>query len=114
MVQRVSLLKKADGWYVSITLKDESVPELLPINEIQTAVGVDMGLKEFAVTSTGETFPIQQFYRRAQAQLAKAQRQLSRKQWTGMRMRQSTFSIGRYARWGSSCLPVEASTLVGR
>ncbi|WP_439638085.1 RNA-guided endonuclease InsQ/TnpB family protein [Spirulina sp.] len=75
-----TVLKKADGWYVAITLKDASIPELLPINEIETAVGVDVGLKEFAVTSTGETFPIQQFYRRAQAQLARAQRKLARKQ----------------------------------
>ncbi|NEO85529.1 MAG: transposase [Spirulina sp. SIO3F2] len=75
-----TVIKKADGWYAGITLKDASVPELLPVTEIKTAVGVDVGLKEFAVTSTGETFPIQQFYRRAQQQLARAQRKLSRKQ----------------------------------
>lgn len=48
--------------------------------KVKTAVGVDVGLKEFAVTSTGETFPIQQFYRQAQKQLARAQRKLARKQ----------------------------------
>jgi len=50
------------------------------VAKVKTAVGVDVGLKEFAVTSTGETFPIQQFYRQAQKQLARAQRKLARKQ----------------------------------
>ena len=74
-----TIIKKADGWYASIALQDASVPELLPLDRVKSAVGVDVGLKELAVTSDGEMFPIQQFYRKGQARLAKAQRKLARK-----------------------------------
>jgi putative transposase len=46
------LLIKADGWYVAISLEDSSVPTPKPIDEIKTAVGIDLGLKSFLVTST--------------------------------------------------------------
>ncbi|MEA5500738.1 transposase [Limnoraphis robusta Tam1] len=80
VIQTATIVKKADGWYVCFSLKDDSVPELLPVYRIKTGVGVDVGLKELCVTSTGETFPFKRFYRKAQTQLARGQRKLSRKQ----------------------------------
>ncbi len=63
VLKTCTVIHKADGWYVAIALKDASVPELLPLEQVKTAVGVDVGLKEFCVTSEGEAEPIQQFYR---------------------------------------------------
>ncbi len=80
VIKTAVIVKKADGWYVGFSFKDDSVPELLPIEQIQTGVGIDVGLKELAVTSTGETFPFKRFYRNAQTQLSRIQRKLSRRQ----------------------------------
>ncbi|WP_275994051.1 RNA-guided endonuclease InsQ/TnpB family protein [Argonema antarcticum] len=75
-----TIVRKADGWYCCISMQDDNVPEPLPLNEIKTAVGVDVGLKEFLVTSKGETVPIKQHYRKTQSHLARQQRFLERKQ----------------------------------
>jgi len=61
-------------------MSDDSVPQLLPMDEVKTAVGIDVGLKEFLTTSNGATVPVQQLYRRTQSHLARQQRQLARQQ----------------------------------
>ena len=80
VLKTATIVKKADGWYVSISALYEAVPNLIPIDTIKTSVGVDVGLKEFLTTSDGETVPIQQIYRKAQNHLARQQRFLSRQQ----------------------------------
>ena len=70
----------ADGWYICVTLEDETVPEPMPVDNIKAVVGVDLGLKDFLTTSEGETVPIQQAYRKSQKRLARQQRKLTRKQ----------------------------------
>ena len=79
-LKQATLTKKADGWYVSFSLKDDTVPELMPLATIGSAVGIDVGLEKFLTTSTGETVPIEQPYRKAQKRLARQQRQLARQQ----------------------------------
>ncbi len=75
-----TIVHKADGWYCSISIQDETVPEPIPLDEVKTAIGVDVGLKDFLTTSEGETVPIQQAYRKTQSHLARQQRKLARKQ----------------------------------
>ncbi len=75
-----TIVRKADGWYCSLSIENETVPELLPLEQVKTAVGVDVGLKEFLVTSSGESVPVKQHYRKAQNHLGRQQRFLSRKQ----------------------------------
>jgi len=75
-----TLVKKADGWYACISLEDSSVPTPIPLDEVNSAVGVDVGLKAFLTTSDGDTEPIQQKFRRDQKRLARQQRRLSRMQ----------------------------------
>lgn len=75
-----TIVHKADGWYACFSMEDATVPELLPLAEIKTGVGVDVGLKDFLTTSNEETIPIQQTYRKTQAHLACQQRKLFRKQ----------------------------------
>ena len=79
-LKTASIIKKADGYYVCLTAKDERVPEPLPLDKIRSMVGIDVGLKEFLTTSEGETVPIQQIYRKAQNHLARQQRKLKNKQ----------------------------------
>jgi putative transposase len=78
-LKTASIVKKADGYYVCLTAKDERVPEPLPLDKIKSAIGIDVGLKEFLTTSEGETVPIQQTYRKAQNHLAHQQRRLKKK-----------------------------------
>ncbi len=47
-----TIIKAADGWYISISLEDESIPEPIPLNNVKTVVGVDVGLKDFLTTSS--------------------------------------------------------------
>jgi putative transposase len=70
---------KADGYYVSISAEDSTIPEPRPLDEVKSAVGIDLGLKEFLATSTGEFVPVPQIYRSSQKHLARKQRGLARK-----------------------------------
>jgi putative transposase len=70
---------KADGFYVSISAEDATVPEPKPLDQVKSVVGIDLGLKVFLATSTGEFVPVPQVYRKALHHLARQQRALSRK-----------------------------------
>ncbi len=65
---------------VSFSLEDKSVPSLIPKDNIKTAVGIDVGLKEFLTTNTGETVSVPNFYRKAQSNLARKQSKTARKE----------------------------------
>jgi len=72
--------RAADGkWYVSLTVEFE-MPDtpLLPPDPAKV-VGIDLGLKDFAVLSDGERIPAPKFYREGQRKLRHAQRVLSRR-----------------------------------
>ncbi|MGL5061088.1 MAG: RNA-guided endonuclease InsQ/TnpB family protein [Microcoleus sp.] len=75
-----TIVRRADGWYCSVSIQDETVPEPMPLDEVKSAVGIDVGLKEFLTTSEGEIVPIQQTYRKTQSHLARQQRKLARKE----------------------------------
>ncbi|EAW36736.1 transposase [Lyngbya sp. PCC 8106] len=77
-IKQVTLVKKADGWYASFSLEDDTIPEPLPVDEVKSAVGIDVGLEKFLATSDGQAVKIPQFYRKSQQQLARQQRQLAR------------------------------------
>jgi putative transposase len=79
-IQQATILRKADGWYVSLSLEDKTVPEPLPIEEVKPAAGIDVGLEKFLVTSDGQAVEIPQFFRKSQAKLARQQRKLARQQ----------------------------------
>ncbi len=70
---------KADGYYVSISAEDAAVPTPRPLDEVKSAVGIDLGLKEFLATSKGEFVPVPQIYRKAHRHLARQHRELAKK-----------------------------------
>jgi transposase, IS605 OrfB family, central region len=79
VLKTATICFKADGYYVSISAEDLTVPESKPLDEVKTFVGVDLGLKEFLATSTGEFVSVPQIYRKAQKHLARQQKGLVRK-----------------------------------
>ncbi|MGK7922643.1 MAG: RNA-guided endonuclease InsQ/TnpB family protein [Trichodesmium sp.] len=78
-IKTATITKKADGYYVSFSLEDKSVPSLISTDNIKTTVGIDVGLKEFLTTNTGETVSVPNFYRKAQSNLARKQRKVAKK-----------------------------------
>ena len=63
-------------YFVSLCCTDV---EIEPFPSTGTAVGIDMGLKAFAITSGGIEYPNHKYLAKSQKKLAKLQRQLSRK-----------------------------------
>jgi putative transposase len=74
----VKVTHKADGWHVSLLLDDKTVPDGVVDVDLSRSVGIDMGLKDFLITSNGDYVAIPQYFRKSETKLAKLQRQLSR------------------------------------
>jgi putative transposase len=80
VIKTATITRKADGWYVTLSLQDSSVPEFTPESAtLENTTGIDMGLDSFLVTDAGESVPVPQYYRRAQKRLKRLQRAVSRK-----------------------------------
>ncbi len=78
-LKTANVSRKADGWYVTLSLEDNSVPvqPKQPILSSNT-IGIDMGLKSFLVTNTGQSIDIPQYYRKGEKRLVNLNRDLSR------------------------------------
>ncbi len=79
-VKTVTVSLDAAGRYWASILTDNDVPPLLPVSTDGPALGIDVGLTNFAVTSSGRKVPNRRFVKRAAANLRRKQKALSRKQ----------------------------------
>lgn len=64
-IPTATIVFAADGYYVTLTLQDESVPVISPDFYPEKVVGIDMGLNEFLNTSEAAPVPIPQLVRKA-------------------------------------------------
>lgn len=75
-VKSAIITHKADGWYVTLSLQDDSVPE--QTIEVEptwdNSIGIDMGLEHFVADSEGELIDYPRHLRQAESELAKLQR----------------------------------------
>lgn len=69
--------------------------EMEPLPSTGAVVGLDMGLKSFAVTSDGATYPSHKFLTKNQKKLARLQRQLSRKSKGSKRREKARVKVAR-------------------
>ncbi|MEH1808411.1 RNA-guided endonuclease InsQ/TnpB family protein [Nostoc sp.] len=80
-IKTATITRKADGYYISFSLEDVTVPstnsDIIPT--FDNTVGIDMGLKSFLVTSNNQEVEIPQHYRKSEKKLKRLQRHLSRK-----------------------------------
>ena len=53
VLKTCTIVRKADGWYCCIAMQDDTVPALMPLDKIETAAGIDVGLHVFLATSNG-------------------------------------------------------------
>ena len=82
-LSQATVSRQADRWYVSFLLKEDvALPELASFNEINECdiLGVDLGIKELAITSEGETFSNPKAYKSHLQKLQRYQRRVSRQQ----------------------------------
>jgi len=81
VIKTATITRKVDGWYVTLSLQDSSVPEWSPDTPTwENTMGIDLGLSSFLVTDEGEVIEVPQYYRKAQKRLKRLQRSVSRKQ----------------------------------
>ncbi len=78
-IKTASITRKADGYYLTLSLEDETVPTIKPDFNLESITGIDVGLADFLTTSNGEVVPIPQYYRKAQKRLRVAQKRVSRR-----------------------------------
>jgi putative transposase len=79
-IKQATIINKADGWYVSLAIEDNTVPSSIPIDEVKSVCGIDVGLEKFLTTSDARAIAVPQFYRKAQKVLARQQRKLARRE----------------------------------
>jgi len=94
-VRSVTVRRKADGWYVSVRLQDDSVPSSPSPNEVKTAIGVDLGIAKLASLSTGETIPNPRFGQKLERRRKILHRRASRKVKGSTKRRQAYQRLAR-------------------
>ncbi|NEP48115.1 MAG: transposase [Moorea sp. SIO3C2] len=78
-IKTASITKKCDGYYLVLSLEDKTVPEVKPNINLNSIIGIDVGLKDFLTTSEGEPIEIPQYYRKSQKRLKVIQKRVSRR-----------------------------------
>ena len=94
-IKTASITKKADGYYLTLSLEDSTVPEVKPDINLESITGIDMGLKEFLTNAEGETIAIPQHYRKAQKRLRVIQKRVSRRKKGSNRRTKAVKQLGR-------------------
>ena len=91
-IKTVCVKKSCGKWYVIFSCDLGDAPEATGDD---LAVGMDLGLKAFLVTSDGESVEPPRYYRKAQKKLRRAQRSVSRKQRGSNRCRKAREHVAR-------------------
>ena len=69
---------KSGNFFLSISI-EVSESEYVKLNKTNRQVGLDLGVKDFVITSDGVVFENKHFFKKEEKKIAKLQRQLSRK-----------------------------------
>ena len=91
-IKTVTVSKEADGWYACFSCADVPVQPLPPTGN---ETGIDVGLKVFLITADGEAVENPRHYRKAEKDLAKAQRRVARRKKGSHRRRKAVQILAR-------------------
>ena len=92
-IKTMALKREASGkWFAVFTVEE---PEVEPKINNGTEIGIDVGLKSFAVTSEGETIANPRHYRTREKRLAVLQRRMSAKDKFGRNWRKAKVEVAR-------------------
>ena len=78
-IKTVSVTKKADGYYVTLSLDDQTVPTIKPDFNSDNIVGIDVGLIDFYVAEDGSRINAPKHLRKAERKLKSAPRRVDRR-----------------------------------
>ena len=80
-VKTGTVIREADGWYISLTLEDKTVPvtvaEIQPTDE--NSLGIDLGITNYVYMSNSERIENPRFLRKSAEKLARLQAKLSQR-----------------------------------
>ena len=79
-------------YFVSICCTDVEIPQYLPTGFV---VGVDLGIKDFCITSDGTKIENPKYFAKSERKLAKLQRELSRKTKGGSNRNKARIKVAR-------------------
>ena len=79
-IRNATLSKTKSGNYFLSILIDLPQEEVVKFERTNRHVGIDLGVKDFVITSDGEVFENKHFFKKQEDKIAKLQRQLSKKQ----------------------------------
>lgn len=78
-IRSATMLKTKSGNYFLSILIDIPQDEIIKFRQTGESVGIDLGVKDFVITSDGEIFENKHFLKKQENKIKKLQRQLSRK-----------------------------------
>lgn len=90
-IQRVRIVRRADGYFVQLILKldpRDITPQLEPTKQ---CVAIDVGLKYFYADSNGQTVECPKYYRKSEKRLNKLNRRKSRKFVKGLKKQSNNY-----------------------
>jgi putative transposase len=77
-INSMTVSKDADRWFISVQV-EQNAPE--PNNQIESVLGIDVGIKTLATCSNGEVFENNKYLKKSKKKLAHAQKKLARKKF---------------------------------
>ena len=95
IIKTVSVTKKADGYYMTLSLDDKTVPTVKPDFNSEKIAGIDVGLIDFLVASDSERVKAPKYLRKAERKLKSAQRRVSRRKKGSNRWKKAIKKLGR-------------------
>ena len=78
-IRRATLLKTKSGNFFLSIFVDIPESDLVKFEKTNKQVGLDLGVKDFVITSDGAVFENKHFFKKEERKIARLQRQLSRK-----------------------------------
>ncbi|MCC5628018.1 transposase [Nostoc sphaeroides CHAB 2801] len=94
-IKTVSVTKKANGYYVTLSLDDQTVPTIKSDFNPNNIVGIDVGLIDFYVASDSSRIAAPKHLRKAERRLKSAQRRVSRRKKGSNRRKKAIQKLGR-------------------
>lgn len=94
-IKTVSVTKKVDGYYITLSLDDKTVPTIKPDFDCKKIVGIDVGLIDFYVDSENKRVAAPKFLRKAEQKLKSAQRKVSRRKKGSARRKKAIKQLSR-------------------
>ncbi len=94
VIKTVSVTKKANGYYVTLSLDNKEVPTIKPDFNANNIVGIDVGLIDFYVASDNTRIAAPKYLRKAERKLKSAQRKVSRRKKGSIRRKKAIKRLG--------------------